>query len=201
MKKYFTLLLIMIFASITTMAQGYKAGDTAIDFKLKNVDSKMVSTTDYKDAKGLLVIFSCNPCPYVVAYQKRMIDLHNKYAPLGYPVIAINTNDPVASPQDTFEKMQARAKEQNFPFPYLEDAGQNITKTYGAKATPHLFVLQKVGDKFEVAYTGAIDDDTENVNPNKIKYAENAIDALLKGEKPSITQTKAIGCSIKWKKI
>ena len=121
MKKIVLIISLVALAATAAISQGYKIGDKAIDFKLKNVDGKMVSMADFKDAKGFVVIFSCNHCPYVVAYEDRMIELHNKYAPKGFPVIAINPNDPEVQPQDSFEKMIERANEKKFPFVYLLD--------------------------------------------------------------------------------
>jgi len=132
MKKIILTLSIVTLAVAFAFSQGYKIGDKAADFKLKNVDGKMVSMADYKDAKGFVVIFSCNHCPYVIAYEDRMIELHNEYAPKGFPIIAINSNDPEVQPQDSYEKMIERAKEKNFPFAYLFDEGQKIYPKFGA---------------------------------------------------------------------
>lgn len=187
-------------AATTALSQGYKIGDKAIDFKLKNVDGKMVSMADYKDAKGFVVIFSCNHCPYVVAYEDRMIELHNKYASKGYPVIAINPNDPVAQPQDSYEKMIERANEKKFPFAYLFDDGQKVYPVYGATRTPHVYLLNKKGKDYIVEYIGAIDNNYKDASAVTETYLADAIDALLAGKKPSVTETKAIGCTIKVKK-
>jgi thiol-disulfide isomerase/thioredoxin len=146
------------------------------------------------------VIFHCNQCPYSKAYENRIIALNAKYASKGLPVITINPNDPAINPEDSFEKMKIRAKQEKYTFPYLVDDTQEIAKAYGAKATPHVYLLKKTDEGLVVSYTGAIDNDTENVNDAKIKYAENAADALLAGKEIELTQTKAIGCSIKWKK-
>lgn len=193
-------LTVILFMAVPVKAQGYSVGDVATDFKLKNVDGKMVSLGDYKNAKGFIVVFTCNPCPYAKLYEKRILELDKKYAAQGYPVIAINPNDPDLSREDAFDKMQERAKSRNYTFPYLVDETQEITKVYGAKATPHTFVLKKEADKYIVEYIGAIDNDAENNNESKTKYVEEAINAIQKGKKPTTTHTKAIGCSIKWKK-
>jgi peroxiredoxin len=199
MKKSMFLVVLLCVITLAVKAQGYAVGDLASDFKLKNVDGKMVSLSDDKQAKGMVVVFTCNPCPYAKAYEQRIIALDNQYASKGYPVLAINPNDPVKSPQDSYENIQKRAKEKSYPFPYLQDGTQEITRLYGAKATPHFYILKKEGSGFRVAYIGALDDDTENTKSDKITYAEDAINALLRNEKPKITQTKAIGCTIKWK--
>src|SRR4029077_15965772 len=119
---------------------GYNVGDKAMDFKLKNVDGKMVSLSDYKDAKGFIVVFTCNHCPFAKAYEDRIIALDNKYKSKGYPVIAINPNDQTIVAEDDFKTMQERAKAKNYGFPYLVDETQNIAKTYGATRTPHVYV-------------------------------------------------------------
>lgn len=198
--KLFTVLaLLILITSFTIMnySAGYKIGDNAADFKLKNVDDKMVSLSDYKKAKGFIVIFTCNHCPYSVAYEDRIIDLDKRYKEKGFPVIAINPNNPEIEPKDSFELMKVRAKEKGFTFPYLLDAGQKIYPQYGATRTPHVFILTKEKGKNIVQYIGAIDDNYKDAFKAKTKYVEDAVDALLKGEKPAVTETKAIGCSIK----
>ncbi|MBL7995036.1 thioredoxin family protein [bacterium] len=184
-----------------SFAQGYKVGDKARDFNLKNVDGKYVSLKNYgDDVNGFIITFTCNHCPYSKAYEDRIIALDKKFAALGYPVIAINPNDPSDYPEDSFDNMIKRAKEKQFTFPYLVDETQEIARTYGATRTPHMYVLQKTSGGLEVVYIGAIDDNTENADAVKNKYVDAAIDALMKGQKPSVSFTKAIGCSIKWKK-
>ena len=177
--------------------KGYKVGDVATGFKLKNVDNKMVSLSDFTDAKGFIVIFTCNHCPYAKAYESRIIGLNHKYASKGYPVIAINPNDPKVEPQDSFEGMQQRAKEKGFTFPYLFDEGQKIYPQYGATRTPHVFVLQKENGKNIVRYIGAIDDNYADPSDVSHKYVEEAVDALLGNKPVAQTSTVAIGCSIK----
>lgn len=181
----------------TSGPTGYKIGDEARDFDLKNIDGKNYSLAGIENAKGYIVIFTCNHCPYAKLYEDRIISLHNRYAPQGYPVIAINPNDPVVQPDDSFEKMIERAKEKNFPFLYLFDDTQEIAKAYGATRTPHVFLLDK---KRIVRYIGAIDDNHEEPEMVKDAYLENAIDALRDGKSVAIPETKAIGCTIKWRK-
>ncbi|MDV7187678.1 thioredoxin family protein [Lutibacter sp. TH_r2] len=176
---------------------GYKVGDIATDFSLKNIDDKMVSLADYDEAKGFIVIFTCNHCPYSIAYEDRIIALDKKYADKGYPVIAINPNDPAVQKQDSFDLMKVRAKEKGFTFPYLFDEGQKIHPQYGATRTPHVFLLQKETEGLRVKYIGAIDDSSRNPSAVKTKYVENAVDALLANKTIEQNQTKAIGCSIK----
>ena len=186
-----------LFGFTTLVENGYKPGDKATDFKLKSVDGKMYSMSDYKDAKGFIVVFTCNHCPFAVKYEDRVIELAKKYKPKGYVLLAINPNDPAAQPDDSFDKMKVRAKEKGFNFPYLFDEGQKIYPQYGATKTPHAFLLDK---NLIVKYIGSIDDNVEDASAVKEKFLENAIAALEKGQEPSPASTKAIGCSIKVKK-
>ena len=179
-------------------APGYKVGDKATDFSLKNVDGKQVSLKDIKGAnKGYIVVFTCNHCPYAQAYEDRIIALDKKYRPMGYPVVAINPNNPAKQKEDSFEKMQERAKEKGFTFPYLLDEGQKVYPQYGATKTPHVYVLQNTGNGKVVKYIGAIDDNYEDEKAVKVKYVENAVDALMTGREVPVKETKAIGCTIK----
>lgn len=179
------------------VAGGYKVGDEATDFKLKNVDGKWVSLSDYKTAKGFIVIFTCNECPYAKGYENRIIALDKKYKPLGYPVIAINPSDPVKQPVDALPMMQKRAKEKGFTFPYLADEGQHVYPQYGALRTPHVFVLQKETAKNIVRYIGAIDNNHEDANDVSARYVEDAVNALLTNKKIAVETTVAVGCGIK----
>jgi peroxiredoxin len=200
MKNTFFLLvaaLTLLSAATLPFNNSLKPGDKAPDFKLKNVDDRMVSMADFKEAKGFIVTFTCNTCPYAVMYEDRLIELHNKFAPLGYPVIAIQPNDPAAQPGDAFDKMKERAKEKGFPFVYLFDEGQKIYPMYGASRTPEIYLLDK---SLTVRYTGAIDDNAQNADAVTVRYVEDAIAALEKGKQPEPATVKAIGCTIKVKK-
>ncbi|SEW42542.1 AhpC/TSA family protein [Chryseobacterium wanjuense] len=181
-------------------AKGYEIGDEATDFKLKNVDGKMVSLSDFKTAKGFIVVFTCNHCPYAKKYEDRIIELDKKYKSQGYPVIAINPNDPSVQPEDDYQKMIERAKQKGFTFPYLVDEGQKIFPQYGATKTPHVFLLQKEDGKNIVKYIGAIDNNYENPNDVSEYYVQDAVNALIKNEPIKMTKTVAIGCTVKVKK-
>lgn len=201
--KYTSLLLlvlVMLVAAAPTK-NGYEVGDTVADFRLKNVDGKMVALSDYKNAKGAVIIFDCNTCPYSKAYNARIIALNDKYAALGFPIITINPNDPGQSAGDSFERMVAQAKEKGYTFPYLADETQEVSRAFGATNTPHVFVIQRSGKNFTVAYIGAIDDNARDQANIKQKYVEDAVDALLQGKPVPNTRTKAIGCGIKWKNV
>jgi peroxiredoxin len=199
--------ILMIAAFVLTLAsgaiaqekQGYKIGDKARDFKLKNVDGKMVSLADDKEAKGFIVIFTCNHCPFAIATEDRIMALDKQYRKKGYPVIAINPNDPKIQPEDSYKEMQKRAEEKSYTFPYLVDATQEIAKTYGATRTPHVFLLKKEGTDYVVKYIGSIDDNTREPDAVTEKFVEKAISALEANKEPNPSETKAVGCTIKWK--
>lgn len=203
MKKATALLLLfsMAFAAMSFLpvntGGGYKVGDTAQDFSLVNVKGKQVSLAGIKNAKGYIVVFTCNHCPYAKAYEQRIIELHKKYAPLGFPVVAINSNDKDVQPQDSYDNMKKLAKKKKYPFNYVYDETQEIARAYGATRTPHVYVLDK--DRV-VRYIGAIDDNSEDPAMAKEHYVASAVDALLAGKDVATKETKAIGCGIKWKK-
>ena len=203
MKSLRVLAVLICFVSLTaftiTTDGGYDIGDVATDFSLENIDGKKVSLADYKTAKGFIVIFTCNTCPYAVAYEDRIVDLDKKYASKGYPVIAIMPNDTDVKPGDNMQAMKARAKAKGFTFPYLMDEGQKVYPQYGATKTPHVYILEKSTEGNIVKYIGAIDDNYKDAAAVKTKYAENAVDALLAGKEIEQKTTRAIGCSIKTK--
>ena len=154
------MLILMTTAFSTRTENGYKIGDTIEDFSLKNIDDKIVKLSDYKKAKGFIIIFTCNMCPYSVANEDRINALDAKYKSKGFPVIAINPNDPKASKGDGFEDMKVRAKEKGFTFPYLFDEGQKVYPKFGASKTPHVYIVNKKSMKVE--YIGAIDNSSKN---------------------------------------
>lgn len=195
------LVLAMIFVNVaaTTVRGGYEIGDSVADFTLKNVDGRMVSLGDYEDAKGLIVVFDCNTCPYSKAYNGRIQALSEKYGPLGYPLIAINANDAQSSPGDSFEEMVARATKNKYDFPYLLDETQEVAKTFGATNTPHVFILQRSDNDLRVRYIGTIDNNARNAKGVTKRYVEDAVEALLAGKSVPVAKTKAIGCGIKYR--
>ncbi len=182
-----------------TLGEGYKVGSDVADFSLKNIDGQMVSMADYKEAKGYIVVFTCNTCPYAKMYEQRIEALNQMYASKGFPVLAINSNDVTKQPDDSFEKMQNRANEKSYSFPYLYDESQAIATRFGATRTPHVFVVSKNSDKLKVAYIGAIDNNPKDAAAADVKYVEDAINSLLAGDAVETDFTKAIGCTIKWK--
>ena len=182
-------------------ATGYKIGAQVTNFTMKNVDGKMVSLSDYKDKKGVIVVFTCNHCPFAKKYQDRIIQLNKQYSGKGFPVIAISPNDPAVVPEDSYENMVARAKEQHYAFPYLLDETQETAHAFAATKTPHAFVLSSEKGAFILKYAGAIDDNCDEPEKAQKHYVADAIDALLQGKSVAVTETKSIGCGIKWKVV
>lgn len=199
-KRLSGIIAFVLFSTQLLFSQGYQVGDEARDFSLPSVDGQIVSLASLEDAKGAIVIFSCNTCPYVVAYEDRMIELHREFAPKGYPVIAINSNDDQVSPGDSFDQMKKRAANKNFPFPYVYDKSQEIIKAYGGTRTPHVYLLNKENDKFVVKYIGAIDNNYQDAKAVTEHYVKDAVNSVMKGEEVAMNFTKAIGCTIKWTK-
>jgi len=192
-------------ASSTSMAKqvvlkkGVKVGDKAPAFNLKGIDGEMHSFDNILDAngekpKGYIVIFTCNTCPVAKMNEERIIALSNAYAGKGYPVVAIQPNDPAVKPGDSYETMQSYAKDKGFNFLYLFDDGQKIYPQYGATRTPEVYLVDK---DLTVRYQGAIDNSVKDADGVSKKFLENAIQAIEEGKEPSPTKTKAIGCSIK----
>ncbi|MDT8402028.1 MAG: thioredoxin family protein [Bacteroidales bacterium] len=186
-----------VILSTTLMSQGYVVGDYATDFKLRNIDGEYVALKDSRDAKGFIVIFTTNHCPYAIAWEDRIIALDKMFKTKGYPVIAINPNSAEAYPEDSYEKMIERAEEKGFTFPYLHDEKQEIYKKYGATKTPHVYILQKEADKYRVAYIGAIDNNYRDAEQADEHYVQDAVNNLLAGNNPDPDFTRAIGCGIK----
>jgi peroxiredoxin len=199
MKSLLAAVACVLFVAANPLKSGYDVGDTVADFKLKNVNGKMVALSDYASSKGVIVIFDCNTCPYSQRYNERILALNKKYAPKGFPVIAIQPNDPAISPGDSFENMVKQAQKKNYDFPYLFDETQRVATAFGATNTPHVFLLKNNGGKFSVAYIGAIDDSPKDEAGVSKRYVEDAIEALLASKEIPSTKTKAIGCTIKWK--
>jgi len=174
---------------------GLPLGSTAVDFQLKGVDEKMHSLKSFSDKKALAIVFSCNHCPYVQAYETRMVQLQQDYSAKGAGLVAINSNDDTGYPEDSFANMVTRSKEKGFNFPYLRDETQEIARKYGAICTPHVFLFNQ---QRILSYKGRIDD---NRNPGDVKSHDlrNAIDAVLSGRTLMVQETRPFGCSIKWK--
>jgi len=170
-------------------------GAKAPNFSLKGTDDKVHALQDYT-GKVLVVLFSCNHCPYVKAYEERMAAFALDYAAKGVDMVAINSNRDDKYPEDSFPEMKRRAKEKSFPFHYLRDDTQDVARAYGAVCTPHVFAFNA---KRELMYQGALDDNWQNPDAVKVRYLRDAVDATLAGRMPRTTSTQPAGCSVKWK--
>ena len=198
--KSLRILFLLFVSSILFSFTNTENNKGVIDFRLLNVNGKMVSLKDYPDAKGFIIVFTCNHCPFAKLYPERMSKLNSKYKSLGVPLIAISSTDTVAYEDDSYPKMIAKAKHEKFNFPYLFDGLQTAAKNFGAQKTPHAFVVWKEKGKYIIKYNGAIDDN--GAEPEKVKnqYVANAVDALLKGKEVEIKESKSLGCQIHFRK-
>lgn len=187
--------LMMGFAGIT----GYKPGDVVKSFTLKNVDGKRISLDNYNKEKGVIIIFTCNHCPFAKLYQDRMNALDDLYATRGFPLLAISSNDAGAVPEDSFAQMVKRAREQHYSFPYLYDESQDVARAFGAVKTPQAYVLWRENGQWVLKYKGAIDDN--GAEPDKVvhRYVAEAVEALLHHQPVPVAESKSVGCGIKWK--
>jgi peroxiredoxin len=171
-------------------------GDKAISFKLQGVDGIEHSLNDYSKKNAVVVIFSCNHCPYVQAWQDRMVQIQSAYMSKGVQLIAINANDASKYPDDSFAKMKERAREKSFNFPYLYDETQKVARAYAAQRTPEVFLFDKSST---LQYHGSIDDNYDDPAAVKEHYLRNALDSVLAGTKAPVSETKPVGCTVKWK--
>ena len=170
------------------------------DFNLKNIDGKYISLNDYRDAKGFIIVFTCNHCPFAKLYPQRFNELNTKYKPLGIPLIAISSTDTIMYEEDTYSRMIMKALNEKFNFPYLFDEEQSVAKNFNAQKTPHAFVIWKENEKWIIKYSGAIDDN--GAEPKKVQnhFVSNAIEDLLNNREIKIPETKSIGCQIYFRK-
>jgi peroxiredoxin len=200
--KKILLLTVAVLIGLAAYAQaGFKVGETVEDFDLQNpLTGETMSMSEYEEAEGFILVFTCNHCPYAQMYEQRIIELAEMFNAKGYPVIAINPNDPTAYPDDSPENMVARAKEMKYPFPYLFDETQKVAKAYGATRTPETRVIERTDEGLVLRYRGAIDDNYQEADAVEQAYTAQAVEALLADESVETTSAKAIGCSIKWKK-
>lgn len=170
-------------------------GDQAIGFELPNVRNGRIALDDYRDKEAVVVLFTCNHCPYVQAWEDRLVQVANDYADRGVAFVAISANDAKKYPADSPEAMKQRAEEKNYPFPYLYDKTQEVARAYGAERTPEIFLFDREG---KLRYHGAPDDNYEEPKM-ETTYLRDALDAVLAGEEVPIAETPPVGCTIKWK--
>ena len=172
-------------------------GSSIPDFELISTNGKKYSLNSFKDKKALIIIFSCNHCPYVQAYENRIMTIQKDYDEKGITVLAINSNDAVQYPDDSFDEMKKRATEKKFNFLYLRDEDQSVAKSFDAAHTPEIFLFN---DNRKLVYSGKIDDNWQDEKKVKTKYLRDALDELLSGKEISVPETYSIGCTIKWKR-
>lgn len=195
--KGLTILLVLATAGLAWALQpGDSLPQAAANVKMKGVDGKEVSFKELMGSKGLLVIFSCNHCPWVKAWQARMVALGNEYSQKGVGVVAVNSNDTAAYPDDDMDHMVAQAKEHGYQFPYVMDATSEVARAFGATRTPEAFLFDAQG---KLVYHGAIDDNAEKPQEVKKTYLADALAAVVAGKPVPVAETKALGCSIKFR--
>lgn len=181
------------------MAFTLQIGDAAPNFQLPAVDGKEYSLASFNDARALVIVFSCNHCPYVIGSEDRMIAFALKYATHGVRMAAINSNETQTHPEDSFEKMVQRADEKNFPFVYLRDDSQDVARAYGALRTPHYYLFAKdAAGRWTLRYTGRMDDNPRTPGAQTTHELADAVDAVLAGKTPATPVTNPIGCNVKW---
>lgn len=190
----------IVLTVICTNAFAQKTNKDIVDFKLKNVDGKMVSLSDYPNAKGFIIVFTCNHCPFAKLYPPRLNDMNNKFKTLGVPLIAISSTDTMMYEEDTYPNMVTKANEEHFNFPYLFDEMQVVAKNFKAQKTPHAYVIWKENNQWIIKYNGAIDDN--GMEPEKVTetYVSNAVNELLANQLVKTSETKSIGCQIAFRR-
>ncbi len=188
----------LVLVAATAFADDLKLGDKApmTGTKMKNVDGKQLSIADVTGKNGTLVIFTCNHCPFVKAWEARIAALGNEYSKRGVGVIAINPNDPAVQAPDGYEEMQTRAKERGLQFAYVVDATSDVARAFGATRTPEFFLFDKDG---KLVYHGALDDNSKDASKASQHYLKDALEAVLAGKPVEIAETKAVGCTIKFR--
>ncbi|MEE9288650.1 MAG: thioredoxin family protein [Bacteroidota bacterium] len=166
------------------------------EIKMKNVDGRELSIAEVAGEKGTLIIFSCNSCPWVIAWEDRIVALGNTYQNKGFGVMVINPNDPRVNAEDSYEVMQKRSEERGFAFPYVVDATSDVARAYGATRTPEVFLFDQDG---RLVYHGVIDDNAKDPKKIEAHYLRDAMEALIGGKKIPVKETKSLGCTIKFR--
>jgi peroxiredoxin len=177
------------------MAFTLQLGAPAPDFDLPGVDGRRYALRDFKASRFLVVVFSCNHCPFVIGSEDRLKSLHKKYKARGVEIVAINSNETTHHPDDSFDHMVARAKQDALPWVYLRDESQDVARAYGALRTPHFYVFDA---SRRLRYTGRMDDNPREADKATTHELADALDALLAGRDPPVTMTNPIGCNVKW---
>jgi peroxiredoxin len=190
------LLLAGSFTGAPLAGQKFHDGIPKADVKMENIDGRTLSIDDVKGEKGTLVMFSCNTCPWVVAWEDRIAAIGNAYAKKGIGVIVINSNDAGTSSPDGLEAMKLRAKQEGFEFPYVVDATSDVARAFEATKTPEAFLFDATG---KLVYHGAIDDNAQKPDQVEETYLKNALEAVIAGKAVTVAETKALGCTIKFR--
>ncbi len=177
-----------------------RIGQTAPEFRLPGVDGEEYALASFENAAALVIGFTCNHCPYVIGSEDRIIALAARYSGRGVRLACINSNETENHPTDSFDAMVERAKAKGFPFPYLRDDSQDVARAYGALRTPHFYLFSRsAGGRWELAYTGRLDDSPRTAGRETTHELADAVDAVLAGRTPAVQVTNPIGCNVKWK--
>lgn len=177
-------------------SKGMPTGTVAPDFDLLGVDGQRYSLATFADKQVLVVVFTCNHCPYAQAVEERLIRFQKEWYPKGVTVVAINPNDTVRYPDDSFDAMQARAREKDYPFPYLWDETQDVARQYDAACTPDFFVFDA---RRRLVYNGRFDDNWKEPRAVKYRDLERAVQSVLQGRPVDFEVVPSMGCGIKWR--
>jgi peroxiredoxin len=187
---------LLLILPLLLLAAGRKKERVVDDFSLLNVDGRIVSLADFPEARGFVIVFTCNHCPFAKLYPPRFNQFYEKYASQGVPLLAISSTDTVMYEEDAFSRMRAKAVAEHFTFPYLHDANQTVARNFDAQKTPHAYVIWKDKGKWVVKYNGAFDDNGAHQELVGEPYVANAVDALLAGRRVGVSETASIGCQI-----
>ncbi|MBS1584802.1 MAG: thioredoxin family protein [Bacteroidetes bacterium] len=191
--------ILCLLACLEFVSVNAQTARTVHDFRLKNTNGKMVSLSDYPSAKGFIIVFTCNHCPFAKRYPGRMNELNEKYKKLGVPLVAISSADTTAYDEDAYPEMVKRAKAGHYNFPYLYDPMQTVARNFAASKTPHAFVIWKQQGNWVVKYDGGIDDN--GAEPAKVRHAfvRDAVEALLANKDVPVKETRSVGCAIHYR--
>lgn len=202
MKKQFFLFYVIAFTFSLSSFTFIERDKNISNFKLKSATTnKWVSLSDYKDAKGFIVIFTCNKCPMAKFYSQRLNQMNEKYKKMGVPLVALNSMDTLAYAEESFRRMKLKVNNEQLKFPYLQDKKQNVAKEFKAVNTPQAFVIWKFKGKYTIQYEGAIDDNAGDTDKVKNHYLTDAVDQLLQGNKVKVPKSESFGCKIFYRGI
>ena len=180
----------------TTQSTTFGIGSALPEFKLRNVDDKIVGADFLKAGKAGLIVFTCNHCPYVAGSEEMLIKIVRSFEPRGLRTVTINSNDAQQYPDDSFEHMQAKAKKMALPYAYLHDEDQSVAKLFDAACTPEVYLFDSA---MKLAFHGTINDSPRNPAQAKIDYLSPALEQVLAGKPAQPNFVHPFGCSIKWR--